>query len=237
MHGLKKFTQEIRLSSPSSDRLEWQVGGYYTHENGALHQHLDGVTLPAAGPATPCLACWRSVVLDSTYKEWAGFANLTYHFNSQFDIQAGGRYSSNEQSATESITGPDWAGAAGLHHAFQGQCIYLFGCAALARRCEHHGVCARRHGLSSGRSQCVAAHRAAGRAARVRRRQNHQPRTRRSIDPARRTAVDRRRGLPRRLERHSAVRESSTTSASTATAARRKARASNGRSAMFPCMA
>ena len=45
------------------------------------------------------------MVLDSTYKEWAGFANLTYHFNSQFDIQAGGRYSSNEQSATQSISG------------------------------------------------------------------------------------------------------------------------------------
>ena len=30
--GLEKFTQEIRLASPSSDKLEWQVGGYYTHE-------------------------------------------------------------------------------------------------------------------------------------------------------------------------------------------------------------
>ncbi len=37
--GLKKFTQEIRLASPSSDKLEWQVGGYYTHEDGALLQH------------------------------------------------------------------------------------------------------------------------------------------------------------------------------------------------------
>ena len=41
--GLKKFTQEIRLASPSSDRLEWQVGGYYTHEDGALNQHVVGV--------------------------------------------------------------------------------------------------------------------------------------------------------------------------------------------------
>ena len=39
--GLKKFTQEIRLASPSSDKFEWQVGGYYTHEDGALNQHLE----------------------------------------------------------------------------------------------------------------------------------------------------------------------------------------------------
>jgi iron complex outermembrane recepter protein len=105
--GLKKFTQEIRLASPSSDKFEWQVGGYYTHEDGALNQHLYGVELPTTpSPAfNPFIGLLETVVLDSTYKEWAGFANLTYHFNSQFDIQAGGRYSSNEQSATESVSG------------------------------------------------------------------------------------------------------------------------------------
>ena len=46
---LKKFTQEIRLSSPASDRLEWQVGGYFTHEIGELVEHLNAVTLPGAG--------------------------------------------------------------------------------------------------------------------------------------------------------------------------------------------
>lgn len=104
--GLKKFTQEIRLVSPSSNQLEWQVGGYYTRETGALHQHVVGVALPSTPPTPPPLTGeLETVVLDSTYKEWAGFANLTYHFNSQFDIQAGGRYSSNKQSATESIGG------------------------------------------------------------------------------------------------------------------------------------
>jgi iron complex outermembrane receptor protein len=104
--GLKKFTQEIRLASPSSATLEWQVGGYYTHETGALLQHVVGVDLPTTASGNPYAGVLETVVLDSTYKEWAGFANLTYHFNSQFDIQAGGRYSSNKQSATESIGGP-----------------------------------------------------------------------------------------------------------------------------------
>jgi outer membrane receptor protein involved in Fe transport len=100
---MKKFTQEIRLSSPTSDRLEWQVGGYYTRETGALIEHLNAMDLPSGAPAS--LPSLEIPIIASTYKEWAGFGNLTYHFNSQFDIQAGGRYSSNEQTASESVTG------------------------------------------------------------------------------------------------------------------------------------
>lgn len=101
--ALSKFTQEIRLTSTAAQRLEWQVGGYFTHEIGNLTEHLNAVTLPGAGPSG--LPSLEIPILDSTYKEYAGFANLTYHFNSQFDIQAGGRFSKNEQTATESVTG------------------------------------------------------------------------------------------------------------------------------------
>jgi outer membrane receptor protein involved in Fe transport len=100
---MKKFTQEIRLSSPTSNRLEWQVGGYYTRETGALNEHLDAINVPGGTPAG--LPSLEIPIIASTYKEWAGFGNLTYHFNPQFDIQAGGRYSSNEQTAAESATG------------------------------------------------------------------------------------------------------------------------------------
>ena len=44
--GVKKFTQEIRLSSAASNQLEWQVGGYFTRESGALIEHLTALTLP-----------------------------------------------------------------------------------------------------------------------------------------------------------------------------------------------
>jgi iron complex outermembrane receptor protein len=99
---LKKFTQEVRLSSAVSDRLEWQAGGYFTRETGLLDQHLNGFTNPGGAS----LGNLELVTLASTYKEWAGFANLTYHFNSQFDIQAGGRWSKNEQTGTETVSGP-----------------------------------------------------------------------------------------------------------------------------------
>ena len=42
----------------------------------------------------------------STYKEYAAFADLTYHVTDRFDIQIGGRESQIEQSSTETETGP-----------------------------------------------------------------------------------------------------------------------------------
>jgi iron complex outermembrane recepter protein len=108
---LEKFTQELRLTSPSSDRLEWQLGGFYTHEDGSLVQNLYAVTAPVG----PVLGLLIQPVVDSTYKEGAGFADLTYHFNSQFDIQAGGRWSSNSQNATQTTTyDPTLAGLLGV---------------------------------------------------------------------------------------------------------------------------
>jgi outer membrane receptor protein involved in Fe transport len=100
---LSKATQEVRVSSAPSTLIEWQVGGYFTHEIGHLLQHLNGLTIP--GHMDPFGASIEVPVLDSAYKEYAGFANVTVHFNSAFDLQAGGRYSKNEQTATESLTG------------------------------------------------------------------------------------------------------------------------------------
>jgi outer membrane receptor protein involved in Fe transport len=90
----KKFTQEVRLASPAdSGPFDWLIGGYYTHENGLLHQD---VNIP--GPTPPA-----GIILDlsSKYIETAGFASLTTHFSETFDLQVGGRYSHNSQSALE----------------------------------------------------------------------------------------------------------------------------------------
>jgi outer membrane receptor protein involved in Fe transport len=100
---LNKFTQELRISSPTTNFVEWQVGGYFTHEQGHLYQHLNAIQTP--GGAILPLPSLEFVVLDSTYKETAGFGNVTVHIIPQFDIQAGGRYSKNEQTATESLSG------------------------------------------------------------------------------------------------------------------------------------
>jgi iron complex outermembrane receptor protein len=96
---LRKFTQEIRLSSPISELLEWQAGVYFTHEIGQINEYADGVTVPAG----TLLGLIEQPIIDSAYKETAGFGDLTYHILPQFDVQLGARYSHNEQAATEVV--------------------------------------------------------------------------------------------------------------------------------------
>jgi uncharacterized NAD-dependent epimerase/dehydratase family protein len=43
--------------------------------------------------------------LKSKYQEYAGFANATVHFTDQFDLDFGGRYSHNKQSAAQTASG------------------------------------------------------------------------------------------------------------------------------------
>ena len=100
----ERFTQEVRLASTSTGVLEWLVGGYYTHEKGAILQFLQaydrGTTTPFAG--LPLLA---DIFLRSSYQEYAAFANATLHLGDRFDLSFGGRYSHNDQDASQGGTG------------------------------------------------------------------------------------------------------------------------------------
>jgi iron complex outermembrane receptor protein len=89
--SIDKVTQEIRLSSSIGRRIDWLVGAYYTHEAEKLFQDLDGIN-PATGQVVA--PGYYSASLDGghdSFEEYAAFANLTYHFTDQFDVQVGGR--------------------------------------------------------------------------------------------------------------------------------------------------
>ncbi len=96
----KKFTQELRLTSPKSEVFDWIAGGYYDHEDALILQSynpvIPGTLTPVAG--LPLLA---AVSLNSTYKEIAGFADGTTHFGDRVDVELGGRYSHNSQNARQ----------------------------------------------------------------------------------------------------------------------------------------
>ena len=94
--NLDKFTQEVRLSGQSRS-LDWLIGGYYDHEKGLIAQDL-----VASEPETLTLiADLQHLEIASKYREIAGFADATVHVTPQFDLQFGGRYSGNKQSAVE----------------------------------------------------------------------------------------------------------------------------------------
>ena len=98
--NLDKFTQEARLSGQSR-LIDWLVGGYYAHEKGLIVQDLI-----ASQPGTLTeIANLQHVEVASKYREIAGFADATMHVTQHFDLQFGGRYSENKQSAAESAGG------------------------------------------------------------------------------------------------------------------------------------
>ena len=106
---IKKWTQEFRLVSAAGQTLEWQLGAFYTRESSALDQTLPLFYIPtlAAAPLPTALGgpSLENASLDSLYREWAAFAEVTYHFSPQWDLALGGRWSENKQSANEVTSG------------------------------------------------------------------------------------------------------------------------------------
>ncbi len=89
----EKFSQEIRLSAPLGRRVEWLLGGFYSHDKSTLITDLPAVS-PATGAAAGLLLYQ---VGEITFEEYAAFLNLTFHVTDRFDVQVGGRQSQNKQ--------------------------------------------------------------------------------------------------------------------------------------------
>jgi outer membrane receptor protein involved in Fe transport len=108
--NLKKFTQELRLSSNQPGTVDWLAGLYYTNEDGLIRQRYVAVTPGTLTPITtlPLLA---DVALDSKYKEVAAFANTTIHITPRYDLDIGARYSRNKQDAVQGSDGALVGGA------------------------------------------------------------------------------------------------------------------------------
>lgn len=101
--NLGKFTQEVRLASTGTHTLDWQLGGFFTHESSTIRQTLPSFLVPSQA-LTP-LPGFEVVGLGAVYKEGAAFGQVTWHFNPQFDVTLGGRWSENRQQADESVGG------------------------------------------------------------------------------------------------------------------------------------
>ena len=103
---VNKFTQEVRLASPSNNAFEWLIGGYFTHETTTFPE--DFVVVPFGQ------AEW--VGQNTSYAEWAGFGDATWHITDSFDLAGGVRYSYNDQHYMQPEGGPlfgtkDWVAA------------------------------------------------------------------------------------------------------------------------------
>jgi outer membrane receptor protein involved in Fe transport len=98
----RKFTQELRLASSTGHKLEWQLGGFYTHEKSLLRQVAD--TYGAGLVLMPDVNA-VSAAIRSTYQEYAIFGDVTYHLTDKFDVTGGIRYAHNDQRFTQDASG------------------------------------------------------------------------------------------------------------------------------------
>ena len=105
---LNKFNQEVRLVSNTKGLFDWVIGGYYSHEKAndftdIINQNdpNGGIVLVPGLPSFPIFAA----TIPTLYREIAGYADGTFHFNSRFDLLLGIRYSHNYQTFTETLSG------------------------------------------------------------------------------------------------------------------------------------
>ena len=106
--ALSAFTQELRLASHENEKVDWLFGAYYNDEDGLIYQYVHVVepgTLERYRPFLP-----GHGTLDSNYKEYAAFANVTIKFTPSFDLTLGGRYSHNDQDVVQNADGPLFGG-------------------------------------------------------------------------------------------------------------------------------
>jgi iron complex outermembrane recepter protein len=97
----KKFIQELRLSMPLGEHLQWLAGGYFTHEiTPSYTKYL------ATGPDSVPLGSFALLASQIRFTEWAAFTDLTYSLSERFDIQIGARSSRMSQSFSEIDSGP-----------------------------------------------------------------------------------------------------------------------------------
>jgi outer membrane receptor protein involved in Fe transport len=101
---LDKFTQEVRISSPTEQQIAWMFGLFYTDEDGVNAQQVRALdTSDALIPSMNPLLDYYS---PNTYKEKAVFGNVTYELTERFDTTVGARWANNRQVLRSTLVGP-----------------------------------------------------------------------------------------------------------------------------------
>lgn len=101
----ERFAQELRASDTAfGGALEYQFGGYFTHENDL--NEIPGFQAIFTNTGTP-IPVPPLVFADiaSQYTEYAAFGTATYHFTNSFDVLAGIRLASDHQNYAQDYQG------------------------------------------------------------------------------------------------------------------------------------
>ena len=95
--GLEKLSEEFRMMSATGRRVEWMLGGFYTHEV-ATDQQVDYAYDTAYQPIAAFAPAVAYTSLPSTFTEWALFGDLTWQITARIALIGGLRYAYDDQS-------------------------------------------------------------------------------------------------------------------------------------------
>jgi iron complex outermembrane recepter protein len=103
--GIKRFSQELRLTSPDEGKFTWIVGAYFDDEEDKNLYHIQtgpgfpsaflGAPFPAVLPAAYREAAEAFNIIDSS--SWSVFATGKLDVTEQISLQAGLRYTDEEK--------------------------------------------------------------------------------------------------------------------------------------------
>ncbi len=130
-------------TSPSNEKFEWLLGGFYTKEKGSIIQDLFAYDLVAHQLVPTDVFPKTFARLPSDYEEIAGFVNGTYHVTDRFDLTAGGRYSHNNQNASQVLSGPLVGGTTNFDNQNSSESVFTYSLAPRFELNDHASIYAR----------------------------------------------------------------------------------------------
>lgn len=103
-YGTEKISQELRLTFPVGERLEWMVGGFYTKEDTTRIERIRDLD-PATGELRPPPYLADPLDSSGSYKEYAVFTNLDFKLTDRFEVQVGLRQARFAQEFQQILSG------------------------------------------------------------------------------------------------------------------------------------
>jgi outer membrane receptor protein involved in Fe transport len=98
---VRKYTQELRLTTPLGKHVDWLFGLFYSKEISELGQDIQ-VANPQTGANLTSLSFFDIPMTD---RDEAVFTDFTFKIDPKFDVQVGGRANINRQHFSQDVEG------------------------------------------------------------------------------------------------------------------------------------